>query len=565
MHIEWVKLRGFRNFRKATINLRENVLIIGANDVGKTNLLHGLRILLDRTISESAMDPEETDFYIGREAGKQSKTCEILVKFCAIDKDAVLSTLKGYVSDEAETFIKYEAVRSSLSRKLFIGSSETLLEEIQSRFYLKYISLRYVKSQRDLAEFIRSERKHLLRLSKEERNEEARSSDEILLSKIGTSLREINSDVRNLTYVEEAMNAVNKELKKLSRHHEDYSVRLDTGAIQTSHFIDRLELTGMTGESRVGVGGDGRNNQILMALWKAKSEREHDVSSECLIYCVEEPEAHLHPHQQRRMAAYLAERLSGQVIVSSHSPQIAAEFRPDAVVRLLGRKSGSYAASEGCSTFIEATWIKMGYRMSIVRAECFFADKVLLVEGPSETQFYHALARELEIDLDFHNLSVLAVDGIDFQVYRAILDAMDIPWAMRTDNDVCKVQRSDPSKWRLMGLNRALKLAGMPEYEDIDHEAKPSDLAEEWKETSEAVNAKGIFVSKQDLEHDLVVALTANSNGQLDNWDCDQKIAWLQQRKAVHMGKFLAEHSARLKALRDDELAEPLLYLLEPK
>ena len=47
------------------------------------------------------------------------------------------------------------------------------------------------------------------------------------------------------------------------------------------------------------LGGDGRNNQILLALWKAKSERDFDPDNEVIFYCIEEPEAHLHPHQQR--------------------------------------------------------------------------------------------------------------------------------------------------------------------------------------------------------------------------------------------------------------------------
>ena len=57
------------------------------------------------------------------------------------------------------------------------------------------------------------------------------------------------------------------------------------------------------------LGGDGFNNQILLALWKAKSVHEHDVESEVVIYCIEEPEAHLFPHQQRKLAAYLIDKL----------------------------------------------------------------------------------------------------------------------------------------------------------------------------------------------------------------------------------------------------------------
>ncbi len=46
------------------------------------------------------------------------------------------------------------------------------------------------------------------------------------------------------------------------------------------------------------LGGDGRNNQILLALWKAKSIREHDIDNEVIFYVIEEPESTFTPHQQ---------------------------------------------------------------------------------------------------------------------------------------------------------------------------------------------------------------------------------------------------------------------------
>ncbi|TOB11330.1 AAA family ATPase, partial [Vibrio parahaemolyticus] len=40
MKISKVQLEGFRNFSNSNINFNKNTLIIGANDVGKSNLLH---------------------------------------------------------------------------------------------------------------------------------------------------------------------------------------------------------------------------------------------------------------------------------------------------------------------------------------------------------------------------------------------------------------------------------------------------------------------------------------------------------------------------------------------
>ena len=52
MLIETLYISGFRNYHEAEINFRESTLIIGANDIGKTNLLFALRLLLDKSLSE---------------------------------------------------------------------------------------------------------------------------------------------------------------------------------------------------------------------------------------------------------------------------------------------------------------------------------------------------------------------------------------------------------------------------------------------------------------------------------------------------------------------------------
>ena len=42
MNINYVVLNGFRHFNHARINFSENTLVIGGNDVGKSNLMHQL-------------------------------------------------------------------------------------------------------------------------------------------------------------------------------------------------------------------------------------------------------------------------------------------------------------------------------------------------------------------------------------------------------------------------------------------------------------------------------------------------------------------------------------------
>lgn len=46
MRIENIHIKGFRNFDDEKITFQDKTLIIGANDVGKTNLIYALRLLL---------------------------------------------------------------------------------------------------------------------------------------------------------------------------------------------------------------------------------------------------------------------------------------------------------------------------------------------------------------------------------------------------------------------------------------------------------------------------------------------------------------------------------------
>ncbi|MEV9618301.1 AAA family ATPase [Serratia marcescens] len=557
MYISGVYLKGYRNYSDAYVKLNKATLIIGANDVGKTNLIHAIRLLLDKSFSELDLEPKNNDFHIDS-SGNQSDEIEITLHFSDVEEDAVLSRLAGSVSDAGRTVIRYVAYRTTLEYKIFIGFNVKHMEEVSSRFYLKYLNMRYIKSQRDLDKYINVEKRHLLKLAQDSRTQEQIESDKGILNELDDLLVGVNNKVKAISYVTTATDELNDELKKLSYSNDRYNVQLDSGAIGTDQFIEKLELSSNANGSKVMLGGDGFNNQILLALWKTKSVREDDVENEVVIYCIEEPEAHLYPHQQRKVSSYLINDLPGQSIVTTHSPQIAVNYSPDSIVKIHSYNGSSEAASEGCSECISDAWDGMGYRMSIIPAEAFFANVVFLVEGPSEVLFYEQLANTLKIDLDFYNISIISVDGVQFDVYKKILDAFNISWVARTDNDGSKVPKKQ--EWQYAGINRALKLCNLASKDNQQSEITLPELITAWGDYSPIVNRHGVYLSFSDLEGDLSNEFTLEVMDYSGKDDIDSAANYLRSKKAIRMRELLKLYKQNLIKLESGDLARPLYH-----
>ena len=60
-----MKIKNFRNFKDVDFYLGHKAVIIGENNVGKTNFLRALQLVLDPSLSDEDRYLEETDFYSG--------------------------------------------------------------------------------------------------------------------------------------------------------------------------------------------------------------------------------------------------------------------------------------------------------------------------------------------------------------------------------------------------------------------------------------------------------------------------------------------------------------------
>jgi len=570
MKLSQVQLKGFRNFKEATVNFNEKSLIIGANDVGKTNLIWALRLVLDRSLSELDLEPKDSDFFAYEETNK----LEIIIKFENVIEDCVVSKLKGKISDKDELYLAYKAFREkdsgAKSYYIYAGHALDSMEEIEERYYRKVLHLRYISSKRDFRQYINKEKKNLFQIAKKNRSSEQIEADDKLYTQIKTCLEVVDSMVPKLNYINSATKSINEELEKLSVHHRKQNITFDANSSDTDTFINDVKITSKSGDKSLVIGGDGRLNQIYLSLWAAKNEISEENIREVTLICVEEPEAHLHPHQQRKLAEYLNLTINGQVFITSHSPQIACEFNPNSIIRLLERDLSTVAASNGCSKIIDDAFNDFGYRLSIIPAEAFFADVVLLVEGPSEELFYKTLAKQLNIDLDRLNISVLSVAGVGFDTYINILNSLGIKWVLRTDNDISKIPYKEEysfvgivrgmSIWKKTfgpdkNIEETLKALRFTTNPPLPENIATANSIKEWLEPW------GIYIGVNDLENDLFYSeIKEIIKSYFPELDDQSIVIRMQDRKAKFMYSFLKDQKASLGFLRNNQIAKPLFF-----
>lgn len=594
MKLSKVILKNYRNFSEVEINFNEKSLIIGANDVGKTNLIDAIRLLLDKTLSENDIEPEDEDFC----AFHDCNSFEIILLFTEIKEECIWAKLGQYIDDETgELYLGYFATRDTPggTKKFEIkaGPSIDLLEELQGRHYLKVLNLKYVGASRNIDNFLRSQKNKLLEVLKSLRTDEQAQQDNTSMEQVRSFMNDVQDEVDKLSYVKSAGEKLNTVLSNLAEHHVSQEIKLGIDVPNNRDLFKKVQLLSYVNEQSIQVGGDGRKNQAFIALWSALNEMQKvdGQVEEVSIFCIEEPEAHLHPHQQRKLSEYLVKNLDTQVILTSHSPFIATEFQPYSIIRLYSSpEKNTVAARGGTSSELASKIQNLEFRSNVISSEVYYSDCVLLVEGSSEVIFYKALASQIGIDLDKLNVSILSVEGVGFKRYIELFEVLSIPWLVRTDNDYFKVTRKKQKPkevFRLAGVQRAISFAllqkeltglNMDNLEKIinENEGKLSNLLtpddvyrrEIYEAFYTELGNNNIFLAEIGLEEDLYYSceqvreqLKVYFEKQLDGDEDEEDdiIKLMKKKKSTFMFHFVEEHFECLKELRDTALAEPLL------
>lgn len=195
-----------------------------------------------------------------------------------------------------------------------------------------------------------------------------------------------------------------------------------------------------------------------------KKKSKVDKPSDINLFFIEEPEAHTHPQMQyifiKNIKAILEEECNGdndgitinlQTITSTHSSHITAESNFDDVKYFYKENQNSVIAKnlkalkEQYATEPKQYEFLKQY-LTLNRAELFFADKTVLIEGDTERILIPTIMKKLDLEtleedkennilpLLSQNISIVEV-GAYSQIFEKFIDFLGIKALVITDID----------------------------------------------------------------------------------------------------------------------------------
>lgn len=538
MKFETIQIRNFRNFKDIKIKLSNKNVFFGMNDVGKTNFLFALRFVFDKSIRKNGFS--NSDFY----NKDTSSPIEIIVKINIKDINdednaKIRSRIKGNIrSSQDSVYIKLEAIynESEMSADpiLYWGGDLSELGEIRTRGYTtdldSIFNVFYINAYVDLYRFFKKNATTLLK------NDD--KSDALKMEEIRNTIDMLNNKISSLSGIKKFEKEVSPQYQLYRNDSIEIKVKSEiavNGLYENVIPYIRQEGT----DNLYPTSGEGRKKLLVYSIYGLLAENEE--ATKINLFLIEEPENHLHRALQLSLSRYLFnESDSKYLFLTTHSSLILAEMDQVNLVRIYNSNKINSA-----SIFYEVPKEYKNLRLKLNKelSEAIFADRVLLVEGPSEEILFSRVLRAVNPCYEIQGIYILPVLGINFKRYIDILHALNICCIVKTDNDLRGI-KGKAKTYSLLGLTRINDLAGLSgdsafesqrKVETTDMAKAKREIYDENKVKLDEIRDKNkIFLSKVSLEEDLDEAIHDILDKCFSNVT-DDPVEYLKNSKKYHM------------------------------
>ncbi|GJE27524.1 ATP-dependent nuclease [Methylobacterium organophilum] len=484
MLISKIRIRNFANFADFEIETGQNVVVVGENKVGKSNLLFALQLILDPGLSERDRRLGLEHFWDGLGDHKLGATIEISVEFTDFDADTrLMAHLADCLVDPGPPMVA--RLTYLFQPKASVGGTPASLADYEYVVFggddpdnavgpglRRMLPLDLLPALRDAEKDLANWRRSPLRpLIENLAGTLAEADREAIQAAVDDAQRALSGRPE----VGGVAQTISDRLAGMVGPAHATSVALGLAPTRLDALLRALRLLIDQGARGVADASLGTANLVFLALKSLELDRliEED-ERDFTFLAVEEPEAHLHPHVQRLVyrhfldAAETAAKAGGGepgpkdvpstgrlvTILTTHSPHIAS-IAPLRSIVLLRRQAdgGTRGVSTAKIALAPEEVDDLQRYIDVTRGELFFARGVILVEGDAERFLIPAFAEALGIRLDELGISVCSVSGTNFAPYVKLLGqaGLKIPYVVLTDRDVL-------SDGRVLGQGRVIRL-----------------------------------------------------------------------------------------------------------
>lgn len=587
LFISRVKIKNYRNFKDVDVRLGHKQIIIGENNVGKTNFLKALQLILDPTLSDEDRMLEESDFndtLVNPMENKEEIVIEVYIEnysnnktILTVFQDATIKNEKG--KEELKLTYRFfpyidDAGNIEYQYNIFKGNDETKKFGSYER---KYLNIKVIKALRDVESEIRNSR-----TSPIQRMLKDYAIDKKDLERIAEEYRKNGEEILNLDELVDLTNNINKRFGAILGS-DDFDVSLQAMEISPGRVLSSLKLLMAqrnTSDISLGLNNilyismilqmlqdktvpslikeDKYNELIVLAdgdivkdtyeqsqnrnyfLKERISDVQHNklysfmsknmpISNAVTILAIEEPEAHLHPVNQRLIYKDVIQNSNNSVLLTTHSTHITAIAPINSIVHLHndGTK-GTEIHATAAMPMDEGEFLDVERYLDVKRGEIYLGKAVLLVEGIAEEYLVPRFAELLGKPLDEKGIIVCNINCTNFTPYVKLLHSLAIPYAVITDGDFYVINDKDEREYHKMDTEETADRGwlGMEIIESMVSQLNlngENEIPEDIEKLDELFKELGLFVGYYTFEVDMMVKAAAKKASKEENLNviCD--------------------------------------------
>ncbi len=478
MHIQTVTISNFRNFGpNFSLELKPFTILLGENNIGKSNLLAAITLILGSDISSQRrrmLEVEDINYTVLLKFKTDVADPSVPAEKVVFPEVSVTLTLVEMDDEQASVagdwFIDAQLTTAQLCYKfspsLNLNKTEWIKKERErlkgenservKRVSFPLNEYRYSvfgggrPSMACEPYLLRSFRMECLDALRDAQRELVASGEYRLLyrilsqhaesnfSDILKALAELEEVVRNNPKLASVKASIASMLNNVSLHDEQKDANIDFhfSPPESSEVLKKLSLVYGSTPIDVSRNGLGRNNLLFISLILSHLSAQSFGQYTCFrLVSVEEPEAHLHPHLEDHLAGNIESlqklsQMKMQIILTSHSAHIAAKLNlANIAVMFKNAQTSRVDAHYLLNGFDENnpedkhTISHLEKFIDATKSRMFFARRIILVEGYAEQILLPILFRQQHPGdtLEKHGISIVNVGGLSFRHFLKII------------------------------------------------------------------------------------------------------------------------------------------------